>query len=401
MNIKNNKTSKKNTALPLIILVLLISLFTKSSFADDHDENIELFKLFLRVFSEVEDQYVDDIDSKELMYSALRGMLQSLDPYSTYLSEDDFKEMEVDTKGFYGGLGLEVTLDANGFVRVISPIDDTPAAKAGIITGDYITSIDGEDVYGLALDEAVALMRGYANTPITLTIFREGEDSTFDVKIIREIIQITPVKYRLVDENIAYIRISSFNDIADKKIVTALNELNKESGNKIKGFIIDVRNNPGGLLDQSIKVTDLFLNKGEIVSTKLRDQKRKTRFFAKKGDITNGSEIIIITNGGSASAAEIFAGAMGDNGRATVIGTQTYGKGSVQTIIPLGSKKDGAIRLTTAKYYTPNDISIDKIGIKPFYIIENENNTSNDNALDLQLEFAQKLINSRYLMKIE
>ena len=205
MAIKNNKTSKKNTALPLIILVILISLFTKSSFADDHDENIELFKLFLRVFSEVEDQYVDDIDSKELMYSALRGMLQSLDPYSTYLSEDDFKEMEVDTKGFYGGLGLEVTLDANGFVRVISPIDDTPAAKAGIITGDYITSIDGEDVYGLTLDEAVSLMRGYANTPITLTIFREGEDSTFDVKIIREIIQITPVKYRLLDENIAYI----------------------------------------------------------------------------------------------------------------------------------------------------------------------------------------------------
>lgn len=401
MTIKNNKTTKKNTAFPLIILVLLISLFTKPSFADDHDENIELFKLFLRVFSEVEDQYVDDIDSKELMYSALKGMLQSLDPYSTYLSEDDFKEMEVDTKGFYGGLGLEVTLDANGFVRVISPIDDTPAAKAGIITGDYITSIDGEDVYGLTLDEAVSLMRGYANTPITLTIFREGEDSTFDVKIIREIIQITPVKYRLLDENIAYIRISSFNDIADKKIVTAINELNKESGNKIKGFIIDVRNNPGGLLDQSIKVTDLFLNKGEIVSTKLRDQKRKTRFFAKKGDITNGSDIIIITNGGSASASEIFAGAMGDNGRATVIGTQTYGKGSVQTIIPLGSKKDGAIRLTTAKYYTPNDISIDKIGIKPVYIIENENNISNDDSYDFQLEFAQKLINSRYSRKIK
>ena len=335
------------------------------------------------------------------MYSALRGMLQSLDPYSTYLSEDDFKEMEVDTKGFYGGLGLEVTLDANGFVRVISPIDDTPAAKAGISTGDYITSIDGEDVYGLTLDEAVSLMRGYANTPITLTIFREGEDSTFDVKIIREIIQITPVKYRLLDENIAYIRISSFNDIADKKIVTAINELNKESGNKIKGFIIDVRNNPGGLLDQSIKVTDLFLNKGEIVSTKLREQKRKTRFFAKKGDITNGSEIVIITNGGSASASEIFAGAMGDNARATVIGTQTYGKGSVQTIIPLGSKKDGAIRLTTAKYYTPNDISIDKIGIKPLYIIESENNISNDDSYDFQLEFAQKLINSRYSRKMK
>ena len=268
-------------------------------------------------------------------------------------------------------------------------------------TGDYITAIDGTDVYGMFLDEAVGLMRGYANTPIVLTIFREGEESTLDVKIVREIIQITPVKFELLEENIGYIRISSFNDLADKKIVTAVKELNQESNGKIKGFIIDIRNNPGGLLDQSIKVTDLFLDKGEIVSTKFRNQKRKNRFFAKKGDITNKSDLIIITNGGSASASEIFAGALGDNGRATVIGTKTYGKGSVQSIIPLGSK-DGAIRLTTAKYYTPNDISIDKIGIKPLYKIENTNNSQDDElSSDNQLEFAKKLLLARHSRRVK
>jgi carboxyl-terminal processing protease len=399
MNSSKNKTSR---IFSLILFVILFSFFSKSSsFANSHDEDIELFKLFISVFTEVEEQYVDDIDSKELIYSALRGMLQSLDPYSTYLSEDDFKETEVDTKGFYGGLGLEVTLDENGWIRVISPINDTPAAKAGMRTGDYITAIDGTDVYGMFLDEAVGLMRGYANTPIVLTIFREGEESTFDVKIVREIIQITPVKFELLEENIGYIRISSFNDLADKKIVTAVKELNQESNGKIKGFIIDIRNNPGGLLDQSIKVTDLFLDKGEIVSTKFRNQKRKNRFFAKKGDITNKSDLIIITNGGSASASEIFAGALGDNGRATVIGTKTYGKGSVQSIIPLGSKY-GAIRLTTAKYYTPNDISIDKIGIKPLYKIENTNNSQDDElSSDNQLEFAKKLLLARHSRRVK
>ena len=231
------------------------------------------------------------------------------------------------------------------------------------------------------------------NTSIILTIYRDGDDAPFDVEIIREIIQITPVKFELLDDNIGYIRISSFNDIADKKIVSAVNEINSESNNNVKGLIIDIRNNPGGLLDQAIKVTDLFLDKGEIVSTKSRDESRKQRFFAKKGDITNGIEIIIITNGGSASASEIFAGALGDNKRATIIGTQTYGKGSVQSIIPLGSG-DGAIRLTTGKYYTPNDISIDKIGIKPTYLIENQITETDEE--DLQLIYAKKLINSRY-----
>ena len=383
--------------LPYLLVILLSAfLFTKATYASDHHEDIDLFKLFLRVFTETEKKYVDDIDKDELMDSALKGMLNSLDPYSTYLSEKDFEEMDIDTKGFYGGLGLEVTLDDNGFVRIVSPIDDTPGSRAGLLSGDYITGIDGEEVYGMSLDEAVDRMRGYANTSIILTIYREGDDAPFDVEITREIIQITPVKFEVLDDGIGYIRISSFNDIADKKIVSAVKEINKESNNTTKGLIIDIRNNPGGLLDQAIKVTDLFLDKGEIVSTKTRDQSRKQRFFAKKGDITNGVEIVIITNGGSASASEIFAGALGDNRRATIIGTKTYGKGSVQSIIPLGSG-DGAIRLTTGKYYTPNDISIDKIGIMPTYVIENK--IIEADSEDLQLIYAKKLINSRYRLR--
>ena len=380
----------------LLVILLTSFLIAPKTYASDHHEDIDLFKLFLRVFTEAEKKYVDEIDKDQLMDSALKGMLNSLDPYSTYLSEEDFEEMDIDTKGFYGGLGLEVTLDDNGFVRIVSPIDDTPGSRAGLISGDYITGIDGEDVYGMSLDEAVDRMRGYANTSIILTIYREGDDAPFDVEIVREIIQITPVKFELLEDNIGYIRISSFNDIADKKIVSAVKEINKKSGNNIKGFIIDIRNNPGGLLDQAIKVTDLFLNKGEIVSTKTRDQSRKQRFFAKKGDITSGAEIIIITNGGSASASEIFAGALGDNKRATVIGTKTFGKGSVQSIIPLGSG-DGAIRLTTGKYYTPNDTSIDKVGILPMYIIENQ--ITEVDSEDLQLIYAKKLINSRYRLR--
>ena len=380
----------------LLVILLTSFLIVPKTYASDHHEDIDLFKLFLRVFTEAEKKYVDEIDKDQLMDSALKGMLNSLDPYSTYLSEEDFEEMDIDTKGFYGGLGLEVTLDDNGFVRIVSPIDDTPGSRAGLISGDYITGIDGEDVYGMSLDEAVDRMRGYANTSIILTIYREGDDAPFDVEIVREIIQITPVKFELLEDNIGYIRISSFNDIADKKIVSAVKEINRKSDNNIKGFIIDIRNNPGGLLDQAIKVTDLFLDKGEIVSTKTRDQSRKQRFFAKKGDITNGAEIIIITNGGSASASEILAGALGDNKRATVIGTKTYGKGSVQSIIPLGSG-DGAIRLTTGKYYTPNDTSIDKVGILPMYIIENQ--ITEVDSEDLQLIYAKKLINSRYRLR--
>ena len=380
----------------LLVILLTSFLIVPKTYASDHHEDIDLFKLFLRVFTEAEKKYVDEIDKDQLMDSALKGMLNSLDPYSTYLSEEDFEEMDIDTKGFYGGLGLEVTLDDNGFVRIVSPIDDTPGSRAGLISGDYITGIDGEDVYGMSLDEAVDRMRGYANTSIILTIYRDGDDAPFDVEIVREIIQITPVKFELLEDNIGYIRISSFNDIADKKIVSAVKEINRKSDNNIKGFIIDIRNNPGGLLDQAIKVTDLFLDKGEIVSTKTRDQSRKQRFFAKKGDITNGAEIIIITNSGSASASEIFAGALGDNKRATVIGTKTYGKGSVQSIIPLGSG-DGAIRLTTGKYYTPNDTSIDKVGIMPIYIIENQ--ITEVDSEDLQLIYAKKLINSRYRLR--
>ena len=380
----------------LLVILLTSFLIVPKTYASDHHEDIDLFKLFLRVFTEAEKKYVDEIDKDQLMDSALKGMLNSLDPYSTYLSEEDFEEMDIDTKGFYGGLGLEVTLDDNGFIRIVSPIDDTPGSRAGLISGDYITGIDGEDVYGMSLDEAVDRMRGYANTSIILTIYRDGDDAPFDVEIVREIIQITPVKFELLEDNIGYIRISSFNDIADKKIVSAVKEINRKSDNNIKGFIIDIRNNPGGLLDQAIKVTDLFMDKGEIVSTKTRDQSRKQRFFAKKGDITNGAEIIIITNGGSASASEIFAGALGDNKRATIIGTKTYGKGSVQSIIPLGSG-DGAIRLTTGKYYTPNDTSIDKVGIMPIYIIENQ--ITEVDSEDLQLIYAKKLINSRYRLR--
>ena len=387
------QTKQINKLFIAILMALSILLTPASTYANNHEEDLELFKLFLRVFGEVEDKYVEEVDKNELMDSALKGMLNSLDPYSTYMTEDDFQEMEVDTRGFYGGLGLEVTLDENGFVRIVSPIDDTPGARAGLQSGDYITGIDGEDVYGMTLNDAVDRMRGLANTLITLTIFREGSDAPFDVKIIREIIQITPVKYEVLENDIGYIRISTFSEIADKKIVDAIRNINRETNNKTKGYIVDVRNNPGGLLDQAIKVTDLFLDKGEIVSTKSRNQLRKQRYFAKKGDIINGAELIILTNGGSASASEIFAGAIGDNKRGTVVGTKTYGKGSVQTIIPLGHG-DGAVRMTTAKYYTPNDISIDKIGIEPTYLIEID--ITNPDAEDLQLIYAEKLINGRY-----
>jgi len=393
-----NQIKEVNKLFIAIIIALSMFLTSTSTYANYHEEDLELFKLFLRVFGEVEDKYVEEVDKNELMNSALKGMLNSLDPYSTYMTEDDFQEMEVDTRGFYGGLGLEVTLDENGFVRIVSPIDDTPGARSGLQSGDYITGIDGEDVYGMSLNDAVDRMRGLANTPITLTIFREGSDAPFDIKIIREIIQITPVKYKVLDNNIAYIRISTFSEITDKKIVDAIRNINRETNNKTRGYVVDVRNNPGGLLDQAIKVTDLFLDKGEIVSTKSRNQLRKQRYFAKKGDIINGAELIVLTNGGSASASEIFAGAIGDNKRGTVVGTKTYGKGSVQTIIPLGHG-DGAVRMTTAKYYTPNDKSIDKIGIKPTYLIEIDKN--NPDAEDVQLIYAEKLINGRYNRRMD
>lgn len=380
-----------------VLYIFLFTIFVKPiCYAQSSPEDIKLLRLFMQVFEEVEQEYVDEVDKEEMMNSALKGMLNSLDPYSTYLSERDFSEMEVDTKGFYGGLGLEITMDKNGFVRVVSPIDDTPAAKAKIMTGDFITAIDGEDVYGLSLDDAVKLMRGYANTAVTLTIFREGEKETFDIPIIREIIQITPVKFS-VEDNIGYIRISHFNDIADKKVVSAIKEINEQTKNNVMGYIIDIRNNPGGLLEQAIKVTDLFLDKGEIVSIRTRNAERKKRFFAKKGDITDGAELVIIINNGSASASEIFSGALKDNKRATVIGEKTYGKGSVQTVIPLG-RNNGAMRLTTAEYYSPSDKSIHKIGVEPNYAIPSEKSNDEEITNDTQLEFAKKLINARYKM---
>jgi carboxyl-terminal processing protease len=323
--------------------------------------------LFGDVFERVRAQYVEEITDEELIETAVQGMLSSLDPHSSYLDADGFQDMQVQTRGEFGGLGIEVTME-NGFVKVVSPIDDTPAFKAGVKSGDFITHLDEEPVLGLSLSEAVDKMRGKVGEPIHIRIVREGADEVLNVKIIRDIIKIKSVRSHVEDNDIGYIRITTFNQNTTPGLEQAIKDIKAEASNNLKGYVLDLRNNPGGLLDQAISVSDAFLDKGEIVSTRGRNDNDTKRDNATKGDLTDGKPMIVLINGGSASASEIVAGALQDHRRAIILGTQSFGKGSVQTIIPLPGH--GAMRLTTARYYTPSGRSIQAEGVEPDIIVE-------------------------------
>ncbi|MCB1548287.1 MAG: S41 family peptidase [Hyphomicrobiaceae bacterium] len=325
-------------------------------------------ELFGDVLERVRADYVEKPDDTQLIEAAINGMLSSLDPHSAYLNPKHFRDMQVQTRGEFGGLGIEVTME-NGVVKVVSPIEDTPASKAGVLSGDLITHLNGEQIVGLTLEQAVEKMRGPVNTSITLTVVRKGRDEPLEIKIVRDIIRINAVRFR-VEDDVAYIRITTFNEQTHTNLVKAVERLKREIGPKLKGFIIDLRNNPGGLLDQAISVSDDFLERGAIVLTRGRNLEESQRAQAKPGDLTDGKKIVVLINGGSASASEIVAGALQDHKRATLVGTRSFGKGSVQTIIPLGS--NGAIRLTTARYYTPAGRSIQAKGIEPDIVVEQE-----------------------------
>jgi carboxyl-terminal processing protease len=337
-------------------------------------QNSELYRqldLFGDVMERVRSDYVEKPDDAALIEAAINGMLSSLDPHSSYLSPKNYRDMQVQTRGEFGGLGIEVTME-NGVIKVVSPIDDTPAAKAGLLANDLITHLDGEQIAGLTLEQAVEKMRGPVNTPITLTVVRKGVEEPFDVKVVRDIIRINAVKAHNEGDDIPYIKITTFNEQTHTNLVKAIDDAKKKLGEKnIKGYIIDLRNNPGGLLDQAIAVSDDFLERGAVVLTKGRNNEETQRAQAHPGDETDGKKIVVLINGGSASASEIVAGALQDHKRATIIGTRSFGKGSVQTIIPLGAN-NGAIRLTTARYYTPSNRSIQAKGIDPDIVVEED-----------------------------
>jgi carboxyl-terminal processing protease len=335
-----------------------------SALAQDNSkaETYRLLNLFADVFERVRSEYVEQVSDRDLIENAINGMLTGLDPHSNYLNAKSFRDMQVQTRGEFGGLGIEVTQEG-GYIKVISPIDDTPAMRAGVKAGDLITAIDGQTVQGISLNEAVEKMRGTPNTRIVLTIRREGLDKPLELTLTREVIKIRVVRSRLIDGDIAYIRLSSFTEQTEAGMRRAFNELKQESGDKLRGVILDLRNNPGGLLDQSVAVSDDFLERGEITSTRSRHPEEGQKWNAKPGDITNGLPIVVLVNGGSASASEIVAGALQDHRRAIVLGTRSFGKGSVQTVIPLPG--NGAMRLTTARYYTPSGRSIQNLGITP------------------------------------
>jgi carboxyl-terminal processing protease len=346
----------------------MVSLACSQSASAANSEIYRQLDLFGEVLERVRSDYVEKPDDSKLIEAAINGMLMALDPHSSYLNPKQFRDMQVQTRGEFGGLGLEVTME-NGVVKVVAPIDDTPASKAGIMSGDLITALDKEQLQGLTLQEAVEKMRGPVNAPITLTIVRKGVDDPFDVKMIRDVIHIKPVKYNTEDD-VGYIHITSFNEQTTADLQKAVKDLKKEIGPKLKGYIIDLRNNPGGLLDQAISVSDAFLDEGAIVLTKGRNLEETQRSNARPGDITDGHKLVVLINGGSASASEIVAGALQDHHRAIIVGTRSFGKGSVQTIIPLGS--NGALRLTTARYYTPSGRSIQAKGIEPEVVVEEE-----------------------------
>lgn len=335
--------------------------------AQTEKDTYRQLNLFGDVFERVRAQYVEPMTDEDIIENAVSGMLSSLDPHSSYLDDDDYKDMQVQTRGEFGGLGIEVTMD-NGFVKVVSPIDETPAANAGVEAGDYITHLDGEQVLGLSLSEAVDKMRGKVGEPIMLTIVREGADDKLEIEIVRDIIKIQSVKSRIEQDDIGYVRVTTFNQNTMPGVKKAMDEIKAKAEGKIVGYVIDLRNNPGGLLNQAISVSDAFLDKGEIVSTRGRNENDTKRDNATPGDLAEGKPLIVLINGGSASASEIVAGALQDHRRAIIMGTQSFGKGSVQTVIPLPGH--GAMRLTTARYYTPSGRSIQAEGIEPDIIIE-------------------------------
>jgi len=339
---------------------LLVGASARAAVSDTYRE----LNLFGDVFERVRADYVERPDDSKLVESAINGMLAGLDPHSSYMDPKSFRDMQVQTRGEFGGLGIEVTME-DGLVKVVAPIDDTPAAKAGVMANDVITHLDDEAVQGLTLNQAVDKMRGPVNTKIKLTIMRKGADKPIDVTIVRDIIRVKSGRWPPEGGDVGYIRITQFNEQTTDGLKQAINDLNAQLGaDKIKGYVVDLRNNPGGLLDQAISVSDTFLEKGEIVSTRGRNPEETQRFNARPGDMTKGKPVIVLINGGSASASEIVAGALQDHKRATLIGTRSFGKGSVQTIIPLGAG-NGALRLTTARYYTPSGRSIQAKGISP------------------------------------
>ncbi len=354
-------------------------------------ENIiyQKIDLFGEVLEKINKEYVDEINQSESMDSAINGLLQSLDPYSAYMSPEVFNEMQTETSGEFGGLGIEVSMES-GVVKVISPIDDTPASRAGIKAGDYIVKINDTQVQGKSLSEAVDLMRGPVGSGIELTVRRRGERKALTFNIIREIIQVKSVKTDLIEKTIGYIRLTSFNENSAEQIKKEIKKLEKD--NEVISYILDLRNNPGGLLSQAIQISDFFLDDGEIVSTKSRKASENRKWFAKQGDLTNGKTLIVLINYGSASASEIVAGALKDHKRAIVLGENSFGKGSVQSIIPLKNK--GAIRLTVAKYYLPSGKSISEVGVSPdIEISEQSDNFRIKTETDNQLKYAIKLLN--------
>jgi carboxyl-terminal processing protease len=359
----------------LLVLAVLAAGSTMVSLAKSQSAsaaNSEIYRqldLFGEVLERVRSDYVEKPDDSKLIEAAINGMLTALDPHSAYLNPKHFRDMQVQTRGEFGGLGIEVTME-NGVVKVVSPIEDTPAAKAGLQSGDLITALDKEQIQGLTLQEAVEKMRGPVNSPITLTIVRKGVEDPFDVKVTRDVIHINPVKYNAEGDDVGYIRVTTFNEQTTANLQKAIDDLKKQLGPKLKGYVIDLRNNPGGLLDQAISVSDAFLDQGAIVLTRGRNLEETQRSNARPGDLTDGKQLIVLINGGSASASEIVAGALQDHHRATILGTRSFGKGSVQTIIPLGS--NGALRLTTARYYTPSGRSIQAKGIEPEVVVEEE-----------------------------
>tara|TARA_B100001057_G_scaffold476000_1_gene543416 strand:+ start:905 stop:2041 length:1137 start_codon:yes stop_codon:yes gene_type:complete len=374
----------------LFLSILFFNFYYNPVFSKN--ELYQKIDLFGEVLEKIKKDYVDDIDQAEIMDSAINGVLQSLDPYSAYMSPELFKEMQTDTRGQFGGLGIEIGMEA-GVVKVISPIDDTPAAKAGIKAGDYIVKIGKEQVQGKSLMEAVKLMRGPVGTSIDLTVRRKNLKKPLEFKITRKIIEVQSVSSNVIskDKNLGYIRLKSFNENSDEQFLKLIKKFEKNS--KIKGYILDLRNNPGGLLTQAINITDFFLNDGEIVSTKGRNVSETRKFFARKGDEIKGKPIVILINNGSASASEIFAGALKDHKRAIILGENSYGKGSVQSIIPL--RNGGGMRLTISKYYLPSGKSISDVGVTPDILVEEaENDFKINSDKDNQLNYAIKLFNS-------
>jgi len=373
----------------LLILFSIFIFLTNSSNSANDEDIYKKIDLFSEVLDKINKEYVEDVNQSDAMDAAINGVLQSLDPYSAYMTPELFKNIQTETSGEFGGLGIEVGMEA-GVVKVISPIDNSPASRVGVKAGDYIVKINDIQVQGKSLSEAVDIMRGPVGSDIEITVRRRGEKKALIFKITREIIKVASVKSRIIDERTGYLRLTSFNENSSKQIKEKIKEFKKNS--KVKNYILDLRNNPGGLLSQAIKISDFFLDNGEIVSTKSKRKDENNKWFAKKGDILEGKTMVVLINYGSASASEIVAGSIKDHKRAILIGENTYGKGSVQSLIPL--QNDGAIRLTVSKYYLPSGKSISEIGITPdIEVAESSDEFKLNTETDNQLNFALKLLN--------